>query len=80
MKFTPGDRIPRSIPQRLAERVQHWDDERKLGNSLIVTLHYGWSFDPAMHEGVMGFDTVAEARSAIKRAGPCRCKECEAAR
>ncbi len=57
------------------DRVEHWDDERSIGNSLIVTLKWGWSFYQ-WHEGVMGFDTVAEAKEAVKFALPCKCGEC----
>lgn len=80
MSITPGSPIPRSIPKKLAERIEYWDDERREGNSLIITLHYGWSFDPIEHEGVRGFDTVSEAKDAIRNATPCLCKECQAAR
>ena len=31
-------------------RIEHWDDERKIGNSLIVTLRNGWAFDPRERE------------------------------
>ena len=44
--------------------VEHWDDERALGNGIIVTLRLGHVFYDDC--GVMGFDTVAEARTAIR--------------
>jgi len=58
--------------------IEHWDDERGMGNGIIVTLHYGWSFEYIHHEGVRGFDTVADARrdTAIKRIFRCPCDEC----
>jgi hypothetical protein len=58
--------------------IWFWDDERAIGNSLIVTLRYGWSFDPSESEHVRGFDTVAEARHATarKRLHQCACEEC----
>ena len=57
--------------------IEHWDDERRIGNGIIVTLHYGWSFEPT-HEGVRGFDTVREAREAtrLKALYRCRCQQC----
>jgi hypothetical protein len=57
-------------------RVEFWDDERGIGNSLIVTLHYGFSFDLNDHEGVKGFDTIKEAKEGIKNSRICKCKEC----
>lgn len=70
----PGDRA----------HIEAWDDERDLGHGIIVTLAPGWSFDWYSHEGVMGFDTVAEALrgTRIKDIHPCApdCPECEAYR
>lgn len=62
----------------MAKWIESWDDERAIGNSLIVTLAYGYSFDPNSHEGVRGFDTVKEARhaTALRRIHKCRCEEC----
>ena len=59
-------------------RIEHWDDERKIGNSLIVTLRNGWAFDPREREHVRGFDNAREANAAVKRAEVCRCPECRA--
>lgn len=60
--------------------IQNWDDERDSGNGIIVTLHYGWSFEPENcgHEGVRGFDTFEEARkmTEAKRLHPCACALC----
>ena len=44
--------------------VEHWDDERGIGNGIIVTLLPGHFFYDDC--GVMGFDTVREARTAIR--------------
>lgn len=41
--------------------VAHVDDERNLGNSIIVTLADGWEFIAERGCGVMGFDTLTEA-------------------
>lgn len=43
--------------------VEHWDDERPIGNGIVVTLIPGHFFYDDC--GVMGFDTVREARDAI---------------
>ena len=59
-------------------KIEYWDDERDIGNGIIVTLHYGWSFEYNSHEGVVGFDTVKEAEHAVrKQTYQCNCKECE---
>lgn len=41
--------------------IEHVDDERNIGNGIIVTLKEGYSFvaDPGC--GVRGFDTMTEA-------------------
>jgi hypothetical protein len=61
-------------------RVLHWDAERDIGNSLIVTLAHGFAFEPhedeRVAEHVRGFDTVRHARNAVKAAKPCSCARC----
>ncbi len=61
-----------------SKKVMHWDDERSIGNSLIVTLNYAWKFtsDALGVEHVLGFDTATEARAAVREAVPCDCPEC----
>ena len=44
--------------------VEHRDDERGIGNGIIVILLPGHFFYDDC--GVMGFDTVREARTAIR--------------
>lgn len=45
--------------------VEHWDDERSIGNGIIVTLRPGnYFYDDC---GVTSFDTEAEARREIAR-------------
>lgn len=73
----------RGVMKKLPAHIEHWSDERSLGNGIIVTLAYGWSFEYSgsgfwNHEGVRGFDTVTEARLATRKSEvfPCRCKEC----
>ena len=58
--------------------VEHWDDERDLDHGIIVTLRYGWSFLEHEHQGVMSFETVTEAKEAVKRKNifPCSCEQC----
>jgi len=55
-------------------RVEFIDDERDIGNSLIITLRQGWSFEPGIDNRVSGAFTVAEAlrmvRDAYAFAGP----------
>jgi hypothetical protein len=62
------------------KRIQYWDDERSLGNSLIVTLHLGWQFsdDPGNAEHVRGFDTVRDAMREVRSSIPCDCPDCTA--
>jgi len=65
---------------KLPKHIEHWDDERHLGNGIIVTLHLGWSFEQS-HEGVRGFDTVTEAQAETRKKWlyrcPADCDECE---
>jgi hypothetical protein len=64
---------------KIPAKVMHWDDERSIGNSLIITLKRGWAFganNTRYAEHVEGFDTVKEARAAIKEAKQCSCFDC----
>lgn len=47
--------------------VSHVDDERNIGNSIIIVLAEGFYFmdDPGC--GVKGFDTVSEALRGVRR-------------
>jgi hypothetical protein len=74
-KDMPGDPIPPSVPAKLAALVQNWDDERGLGNSLIVTLKPGMAFEPSATDGchVWGFDNVKDAIKGLRQAEPCSC-------
>ena len=47
--------------------VAHIDDERKQGNSIIVTLDEDWVWDDAKDCGVWGFDTVKEVEQGTRR-------------
>lgn len=60
--------------RKLPRQIQYWDlDEPGV---VIVTLHYGWSFDSGNHEGVRGFDSEVEAIEKSRMAFMCRCSEC----
>lgn len=58
-------------------KIEHWDDERPEGNSLIVTLKPGWrfAFDHMVANHVAGFETVKEAMSAVRQAVACSCSD-----
>lgn len=58
------------------QKVMHFDDERDIGNSIIVTLNYGWCFEEMGPEHVQGFDTIREAKQGINEAIRCQCKDC----
>ena len=47
--------------------IAHIDDERSIGNSIIVTLAKGWYFADETDCGVRGFDTVGEAKRETTR-------------
>lgn len=42
--------------------IQHIDDEREIGNGIIVTLANGWFFLKEKGCGVRGFDTISELK------------------
>lgn len=74
--------IPKSVPAKYRERIMHWDDERAIGNSLIVSLSDGWHWagiDPTPGNHVEGFDNVRDVVNALRSTAPCRCDECKAA-
>jgi hypothetical protein len=47
--------------------IEHIDDERNLGNGIIISLRKGWVFESDPSCGVRGFDTVKEAIEETKR-------------
>lgn len=67
-----------SNQQHRHKNIQHWDDERSIGNSLIVTLIKGKQFsaDIGTGEHVRGFDTIKEAMSEVRSAVDCSCQSC----
>lgn len=46
--------------------VEAVDDERGIGNSIIVTLQQPWCFKADRGCGVRGFDNVAEVRAGVR--------------
>jgi len=50
------------------KRVEIVDDERDIGNGIIITLKAGWTFDPLMDNRVQGADTPSEALAMVRRA------------
>lgn len=63
---------------KLPKHIEDWSDERASGNGIIVTLQWGYTFESGEHEGVRGFDTLAEAKEETKRKNVyrCNCREC----
>lgn len=47
-------------------RIERADDERAIGNGIIVTLRQGWTWDAFQDNRVRGFDTAAEAAKAVQ--------------
>jgi hypothetical protein len=56
----------KSLEMFHGKRVAHIDDERELGNSIIVTLHQHYYFADEPGCGVRGFDTLKELKEGIK--------------
>lgn len=79
---TPTTAIPKSVPVKYRNRIQHWDDERGIGNSLIVSLADGWHWAGIDHypgNHVEGFDTVAEVIYQLRQTRACDCSDCRLA-
>lgn len=49
-------------------RVEIVDDERSIGNGVIVTLVRGFTFDALQDNRVSGADTASEALTMVRRA------------
>ena len=47
--------------------IETIDDERNIGNSIIVTLAKGWFFSNERGCGVQGFDTISELKSGTSK-------------
>ena len=68
--------VPGYFPAEHRARIAFWDDERGLGNALIVTLATGWCWAEEQGAHVQGFDTVEAVRLALRKTVPCRCASC----
>ena len=53
---------------RADRRVEIVDDERAIGNGVIITLRQGWTFSAMEDNRVAGEDTVSEALKLLRRA------------
>ena len=51
-------------------RVELVDDEREIGNGIIVQLRAGWTFDQLEDNRIAGADSVPEARRLVASAHP----------
>ena len=77
MNDKEGREIPKSIPKKIAGKIMYWDDERRIGNNIIVTLNFGHCFEDQAHhvEGSMSFTGFSDfAGCAVKE---CHCKDCK---
>lgn len=68
------------------KRISHIDDERSLGNSIIITLKDGFCHDLQSNQlgqsdsvHVFGIDTMADLSDEMKKVSRCDCVECCAA-
>ena len=52
--------------------IAYIDDERELGNSIIVTLKEGWYFVDDPNCGVKGFDSIKEVMEETKKSNVTR--------
>jgi len=70
--------IPASIPKKYKNRIAHWDDERNIGNSLIVSLKDGWrdGTDLAICH-TLAEDTVSDMLYKLMATQPCDCPDCK---
>jgi hypothetical protein len=55
---------------RAHPRVEHVDDERAIGNSVIVTLRQGWTFSAMEDNRVDGADSPSAALAMVRSAKP----------
>jgi len=63
---------------KYAARVGFCDDERDLGNGIIITLESGWNFDGEHGLHVFGEDTIKELMASLSgRTFKCDCERCK---
>ena len=62
------------------DKIQYLDDERSIGNGIILTLKPGWQFDiePFDNAGchVAGGENMKELNEYLKNIKPCKCVRC----
>jgi len=73
---------PKKVTERQAyaylrkdKRIEVIDDERRVGNSLIINLKDGFRFNDE-GEHIFGEDSALEAWESMKRVQPCGCDDC----
>ena len=54
------------------KNVEFADDERAIGNGIIITLNEGLAFEADVDCGVRGFDTLTDALAEVRTAIPRR--------
>lgn len=64
----PGGKTLDAI--RADARVEHLDDERAMGNNVILTLRQGWTFTAGEDNRVDGADTPTDALRLLRSAKP----------
>lgn len=55
---------------QMHKRVEYIDDERAVGNSIIITLKQGWTFGDGPDNRVTGANNVADAWRVVLAAEP----------
>lgn len=55
---------------RADERIQWVDDERQIGNGVLVTLKQGWTWEAGDDVRTRGEDTLTEMLRAMREARP----------
>lgn len=65
--------IPTYFPEKFKKMIAHWDDERKSGNALIISLKDGWHH-PTSEAHVFGVDSIKEALSVRKLPNQYKCR------
>lgn len=68
--------IPKNIPSKYIPRIWFWDDERNIGNSIIITLKDGWCCGTEQGLHTIAGDSIKEAITALKDTAICNCKDC----
>lgn len=79
MNDQEGKKIPASIARvkAHAHKIRYYDDERTIGNTIIIDLKPGWRWTLGDVEHVQGFDRVADILRMLSMfTAPCDCQEC----